>query len=96
MYIVRITPNFDRLVPLGKAEVAVIVTGFGDVPVDDDKFFDIHRFSSQVCGEELGDDDAGLDEKCTKVAVVIPSEIRKGAWIARRGWNNKAFCGTIG
>ena len=96
MYVVRIIPNFDRLVPLGKAEVAVIVTGFGDVPIDNDEFFDIHSFSSQVYGEELGDDDTGLNEKCAEIAVVIPPEIRKGARVAWRGWNNKAFCGTIG
>jgi hypothetical protein len=82
LYVVRITPNLDRFVPLGKAEFAEIVTGFGDVPVDDDKFFDIHKLSSQVCGEWLGDDDSGLDEELAKVAVVIATHHFVGIVVA--------------
>jgi hypothetical protein len=95
LHIVRIAPNFNRLVPLGKAEFAVIVTGFGDVPVDDDEFFDIHKFSSQDCGEWLGDDDAGLDEERANVTVVVAPEVREGAWIALCGGNDKAFFGPL-
>ena len=95
LYVVRIAPNFDGLVPLGKAEFALIVAGFGDVPVDDDEFFGIHKLSSQVCGEWLGDDDTGLDEKLAKVAVVIAPEVREGAWIAWCGGNDKAFFGPL-
>ena len=96
LYVVRITPNLDRFVPLGKAEFAVIVTGFGDVPVDDDKFFDIHKLSSQVCGEWLGDDDTGLDEESSDVSVVIATEVCERARVAWRGRNYKTFCSAIG
>lgn len=83
LYIVRIAPDFGRLVPLGKAEFAMVIACFGDMPVDDDEFFDIHKFSSQDCGEWLGDDDAGLDEECTEVLVVFPFKHFESVIVAR-------------
>jgi len=80
--ICRIAPNFGGLVPFGKAEFAMVIACFGDMPVDDDEFFDIHKFSSQVCGEWLGDDDAGLDEERAKVMVVFAFEHLEGVPIA--------------
>lgn len=91
LYIVRIAPDFGRLVPLGKAEFAMVIACFGDMPVDDDEFFDIHKFSSQDCGEWLGDDDAGLNEIGADIAVVIASEVCECARVARRAGNDKAF-----
>jgi len=96
LHVFGIAPDFDRFVPLGKAEVAVIVAGFGDVPVDDDDFFDIHKFSSQDCCEWLDDDDAGLDEKSADVTVVIPSEVCKCSQVARRTRDNEELGRSIG
>ena len=96
LHIVRIAPNFNRLVPLGKAEFAMVIACFGDMPVDDDEFFDIHKFSSQDCGEWLGDDDAGLNEIGADIAVVIAPEVRKGARVTRRARDNKELGRPIG
>lgn len=96
LYIVRIAPNFDGLVPLGKAKFAMVIACFGDMPVDDDEFFDIHKFSSQDCGEWLGDDDAGLNEIGADIAVVIAPEVRKGARVTRRARDNKELGRPIG
>jgi len=41
-HVFGIAPDFGRLVPLGEAETAAIVAGFGDVPVDDD-CLDVHN-----------------------------------------------------
>lgn len=43
LHVFRIAPDFGGLVPLGEAEAAVVVAGFGDVPVDDDSL-DVHFF----------------------------------------------------
>ena len=47
-------------------------------------------------GRQLRADYAGLDEELAEIAVVIATEVRKGAWIARRRWNYKTFCSAIG
>ena len=51
---------------------------------------------SLVCGECLGDDDAGLNEERTDVAVVIASEVRKSARVTRRARDNKELGRPIG
>jgi hypothetical protein len=35
-------PNFGGFIPFCKAEFAVVIASFGDVPVDDDTLFEIH------------------------------------------------------
>lgn len=44
----------------------------------------------------LRDDDADLDEESTKVAIVIPSEIRKSARVTRRAGDDKELCRPVG
>lgn len=83
LYVVRIAPDFGGLVPFGKTEFAMVIACFGDMPVDDDEFLDIHK-SSQVCGEWLGDDDTGLDEISADVVVVIASHHFVGVVVAGR------------
>jgi hypothetical protein len=96
LYIVRIAPDFGRLVPLGKAEFAMVIACFGDMPVDDYEFFDIHKFSSQDCGEWLGDDDAGLDEICTDVMVVFAFEHLEGVTFTRCYRDNQRLAASRG
>jgi hypothetical protein len=38
----RIAPDFGGLVPFGKAEFAMVIACFGDMPVDDHAFIKIH------------------------------------------------------
>lgn len=96
--LVRVVPYFALLAPLGKAVLAAVVAGFGDVPVDahGDGSFGVARHNGLLLGLGLGDDNACLDEELAKVAVVIAAEVRKGARVTRRAGDDEELGRPVG
>lgn len=96
--LVRVVPYFALIAPLGKAVLAAVVAGFGDVPVDahGDGSFGVARHNGLLLGLGLGDDDARLDEERTDIVVIFALEHLEGVAVARRYRDNQRLTASWG